>query len=318
MSPFVDAARDFVATVPTPTAVATLRMRVRRRRRKRTLLTIAVVAAVSSASIGAAASLSHDATSPSVAVSPTTTRPNVWCVSTSRATAIAAVVRITTMVSSGDTEHAKLMTMRELRARETASTRSIADPPLADGRQVWVVEALGTVTQLFESGPTKFAWGLFEMGANGEGLLRSSAGPGATPSYWDALPDHSTECPTDNTRPAEPFTPPQPPPGDVCSPGQKPTFSAWDHGTFRPVQVNRAYWCRRSAELQPPAASHLSGSMDITNGKVTVVYYRATYKLLPSPRPKDHGRLILTEVTSTDPVPVGQLPPSIQKALKEP
>jgi hypothetical protein len=318
MSPFVEAARDFVATVPTPTAVATLRMRVRRHRRKRALVTIAVVAAVSFASIGAAASLSHDATSPSVAVSPTTDRPNLWCVSTSRATAIADVARITTMVAPGDTENAKLMTWRELLARETASTRSIGEPPASDGQQVWVVEALGTVMELFGSGPTKYAWGLFEIGANGERLLRFGAGPGATPSYWDALPDHSTECPTDNTRPAEPFTPPQPPPGDVCSPGQKPTFTAWDHGTSRPVQVNRAYWCRRSAELQPPAASHLSGSMDITNGKVTVVYYRATYKLLPSPRPKDHGHLILTEVTSTDPVPIDQLPPSIQRALKEP
>ena len=171
---------------------------------------VAVVGVVSLASVGAAASLGHKTSGPRIAVTPTTTRTSAWCVSTSRATAIADVVRITSMVAKGDTEHAKLMTWQELRANESASTRVLGEPSVTDQSQVWVVEVLGTVTELFGSGPTKYSWGLFEIDANGHGVLRISAGPGTTPSYWDALPDHSIDCPSDNTRPAQPFKPPAP------------------------------------------------------------------------------------------------------------
>ena len=317
MNRFEDAARDLLSTVPAPTAVETLRMRVRRHRRRRSLAILAVVGVVSLASVGAAASLGHKTTGPRVAVAPTTTRTSAWCVSTSRKTAFVDVERITSMVAKGDTEHAKLMTWRELRAKESASTRSIGEPLVTDQSQVWVVEVLGTVTELFGNGPTKYSWGLFEIGPNGEGIQRLSAGPGTTPSYWDALPDHSADCPSNNTRPAEPFKAPAPA-HDECSPGQPRTFTTWDHGTSRPVQVNRAYWCRRRAELSPPADSRLSGSMDITNGKVTVQYYRITDQLRLSPGPHAKGALIDTAVTSKDPVPFDQLPPSIQRALKEP
>jgi hypothetical protein len=92
------------------------------------------------------------------------------------------------------------------------------------------------------------------------------------------------------------------------------TMTAWDHVTLRPIQVNRAYYCRRLAELQPARDAHLSGTLYVANGKVVAQYYRITEVTTVDA----HGHSIGTAVESKDPVPINQLPPALQAALRNP
>jgi hypothetical protein len=281
-----------------------------RRARRRVGTAMAITVLLSALLVGVAFSLGHKTTGPVVAVSPTTSDSvsSAWCVSVSRTDAVTRV-----MLDSAEVPHsaypagAKLMSGAELDA--FGPPHSV---PSRARTKFWVVEVIGPVHPAFAE-DSNFGWGLFAVDATSGLVTGVMAGPEAAPPHWDAMPDHTQDC----------TTPPTTPPWAnaatssstaACSAPTGKTFTAWDHATNHPVQVNRAYFCRRTAELNPPPNAHLSGSLDIENGKVVAQYYRTTDVMSVDA----HGISTDTAVASKDPVPIDQLPVSIQDALRKP
>jgi hypothetical protein len=60
-----------------------------------------------------------------------------------------------------------------------------------DSLQVWAVEVIGNVPGSMESGPA-YHWGIWLYDAHTGDIVSYLASPGAIPSYWDGLPDHSS------------------------------------------------------------------------------------------------------------------------------
>ncbi len=103
--------------------------------------------------------------------------------------------------------------------------------------------------------------------------------------------------------------------GDECPfSGRTDTVTVFDHGTYRPIQINRAYYCRKGNELNPPKGSHLTGTISVYYGKVVATYYRLRDVMTVRP----DGVVVDTGVAGTDPVPTDQLPATLQLALATP
>ncbi len=137
--------------------------------------------------------------------------------------------------------------------------------------------------------------------------LASAAACPAAPALYDGVPLIF------HLRPRPDSAHPTTTGADACDAGagNSPTFTAWDHATSRPVLINRAYYCRRVAELTPPRESHLSGDIWIANGRVVVEYHRVTDVTTVDAQ----GRSIGTATESKDTVPIDELPVAIQQAL---
>lgn len=99
-----------------------------------------------------------------------------------------------------------------------------------------------------------------------------------------------------------------------CAAGQPLTLRAFDHGTYRFVDIDRAYYCRRLVALSTAPGSHLSGSLYVEDGKVTAQYRSVTDVMSVDAR----GYSVDTAVESEDLVPTNQLPAGLQAALNSP
>ncbi len=204
MNRLEDAVRDLLSSVPPATSVDGLRTRIRRHRRRRALAIVAVAGVVCVASVGVAASLGHKSSSPRIDVSPTTTAvPSRWCVPISREAAIARVMKLSNEVAPSDTAQAKLVSWPELRASRAKSTTSPYNSSSWTAKtQFWAVEVRGSVTPSFAMGDHGYAWGIFDVDAHSGDIPGMTAGPaGSSPSFWDSLPDHASECTSPSTTP---------------------------------------------------------------------------------------------------------------------
>jgi hypothetical protein len=99
-----------------------------------------------------------------------------------------------------------------------------------------------------------------------------------------------------------------------CAASQPLTLRAFDHGTSRFVDIDRAYYCRRLVALSPAPGSHLSGSLYVEDGKVTAQYRSITDVMSVDAR----GASVDTAVESEDLVPTDQLPAALRAALNAP
>jgi hypothetical protein len=118
---------------------------------------------------------------------------------------------------------------------------------------------------------------------------------------------------TSSSTTTRPTTTPTPSFSD-CGPGLPATFSTFDHATHLPTHISRAYWCRRLAELQPSPDAHLEGSIYVANGKVTAEYHH-TKDVISVDANGNSGDTIVASKTI---VPIDQLPPALQHALRNP
>jgi hypothetical protein len=57
--------------------------------------------------------------------------------------------------------------------------------------KVWAVEAIGNFPVSMGPLPA-YHWGIWLYNAHTGDIVSFVAGPGASPSYWDGLPDHSS------------------------------------------------------------------------------------------------------------------------------
>jgi hypothetical protein len=207
MNRFDDAVLVLLSSAPRATTVDGLRARIRRRRRRRAITIVAIATVISVGSVGVAASLGHDTDGPRVAVSPTTpsTAPTnkQWCVKFSRDAALARAVSYGTVILAEPSARAKLVSLSEL-LRGNDNPLATNDPQihLADHHKFWVVDLRPTAKS---QGPYK--WGLVALDAHTGDVVTSNEGPSTGPGgavsesateppYWEALPNHSSECPS--------------------------------------------------------------------------------------------------------------------------
>jgi hypothetical protein len=190
---FDDAVLDLMAHLPPDTDMDGLRKRVRRHRRKHAIAAVAVIGVISVASISVAASLGRKSSGPVVAVSPTTTVPatSERCVRLPRNYAVARVMHLSDVVDKHDTVHAKLMTWSELHQHSGPLSRINS---INNSRLLWVVEVQGAVRPEFAQGTTTYTWEVVAVDANSDDIKYTTAGSGVAPPYWNALPDHGSEC----------------------------------------------------------------------------------------------------------------------------
>ena len=210
MNRFDDAVLDLLSSAPRATTVDGLRARIRRRRRRRAVTIVAIATVISLGSVGVAASLAHDSHGSRVAISPTTpstaSTDKRWCVKFSRNAAIARAVSYGTVILAEPSARAKLVSLSEL-LRGPNNPLATTDPQihLGDHDKFWVVDLRPTGKS---QGP--YQWGLVALDANTGAVVTANEGPSTGPGgvvsepateppYWDALPDHGSECPTGTT-----------------------------------------------------------------------------------------------------------------------
>ena len=204
MNRFDDAVLDLLSSTPRATTVDGLRDRIRRRRRRRAITIVAITMVISVGSVGVAASLGHDTGGPNIAVSPTTpstgSTDKRWCVAISRNEAIVRGVAYGTVIVAEPSAHAKLVNLSELEVKGNPFTGGQDDARIRAHDKFWVVDLRPTSRS---QGPYK--WGLVALDADTGDVVTAnegpSSGPGGVvsepadePAYWDALPDHSSEC----------------------------------------------------------------------------------------------------------------------------
>jgi hypothetical protein len=199
---------ELLASAPAAPDVDTLRARTRRHRRRRALTLVAVAGTILVASAGVAASLRTSSGDSLVSVSPPTpaltAAQKAWCVSTTRDEAIARALG--GQDAAGNTARAKLVGWSEWQARADESAWTAPPAPLPT--LVWVVEATGSLHPAFAHDATPYPWEITEIDARTRDIVAEQSGMHAPPSYFDALPDHSSECPADTA--VTPTTTPAP------------------------------------------------------------------------------------------------------------
>jgi hypothetical protein len=207
MNRFDDAVLDLLSSTPRATTVDGLRARVRRRRRRRAIKIVAITTVISVGSVGVAASLGHDTHGSRVAISPTTpstaSTDRQWCVKFSRNAAIVRAVAYGTVILAEPSARAKLVSLAELlRGKDNPFATSDPQVHLTDHDEFWVVDLRPTGKS---QGPYK--WGLVALDANTGDVVTANEGPSTGPGgvvtepateppYWNALPDHGSECPS--------------------------------------------------------------------------------------------------------------------------
>jgi hypothetical protein len=205
MNRFDDAVLDLLSSAPRATPVDGLCARVRRRRRWRAATILVILAVIAIGSVGVAASLGHHTGGPQIAVSPTTpssaSADSRWCVPLSRAGAIVRGIAYGTVILAAPSAHAKLVSLSELEVKGNPFTGGQDDARIAAHHKFWVVELRPTSRS---QGP--YTWGLVALDASTGDVVTANEGPStgpagvisepaAEPPYWNALPDHGSECP---------------------------------------------------------------------------------------------------------------------------
>jgi hypothetical protein len=207
MNRFDDAVLDLLSSAPRATTVDGLRARIRRRRRRRAITIVAITTVISVGSVSVAASLGHDTGRPQIAVSPTTpptaSIDNRWCVAISRNDAIVRGVAYGTVILAEPSARAKLVSLSELlRGKDNPFATSDPQTHITDHNKFWVVDLRPTSRS---QGP--YIWGLVALDADTGDVVTANEGPSTGPGgvvsepateppYWDALPDHGSECPS--------------------------------------------------------------------------------------------------------------------------
>jgi hypothetical protein len=115
----------------------------------------------------------------------TTTAP--WDVPVSRSDAIASATQIAYGGDGSIGVSAKLMTYGDFR---NGSESGVVTPGTPDSLQLWAVKVTGKLSVPM-AGPCSWVIWTFDAHDGSSGAF--AAGPrGTDPSYWDALPDHSS------------------------------------------------------------------------------------------------------------------------------
>jgi hypothetical protein len=111
-----------------------------------------------------------------------------WDVPIARSDAIADAQRATGGGASSNTATTKLMTYGDW---HRVGQPSVITPGTPDSLQVWAVEVIGNFP--VDMGPLPaYHWGIWLYDAHTGDIVSYVASPGAIPSYWDGLPDHSS------------------------------------------------------------------------------------------------------------------------------
>jgi hypothetical protein len=115
----------------------------------------------------------------------TTTAP--WDVPVSRSDVIAKAIRIADGDDGSIGVSAKLMTYGDFR---NGSEPGVVTPGTPDSAQLWAVKVTGKLS-VPRAGPCSWVIWTFDAHDGSAGAFVAGP-PGTSPSYWDALPDHSS------------------------------------------------------------------------------------------------------------------------------
>lgn len=149
---------------------------------------IVVLRPGSSARRSNVAAATNDAGARTTTVAGSTTTLASWNVPVSRSDAIASGHRATSGGDASNTVTAKLMTYGDW---QRLGRPSVQTPGTPDSLRVWVVEVIGNFPVAMGPLPS-YQWGIWLFNAHTGDVVGGTAGPGASPLYWDRLPDHSS------------------------------------------------------------------------------------------------------------------------------
>ena len=167
------------------------------------VVAVASIVAIAVGSVAVASWIGDGSKAPHIAVSPTTTTvpDREWCVGFSHDAALAQGLSYGSVIVDEPVLRAKLVSLAELlHGTNNPFVPAEPDAHVSNHKKFWVVELRPTAKS-----QSPYKWGLVAIDANTGAVVTADMGPSSgggavaepavEPPYFDALPDHSIECP---------------------------------------------------------------------------------------------------------------------------